>query len=128
MTEPGFQQEAERVRTGTLTLIAVALILVSAGLIAIAWWLVIPQSPSLRPTAPSPLERVVFERATTADDIRAAGERELEACGWVDRRAGVVRVPIERAIDAVVADPRLIGPGFASASAAGSNGGGEVGR
>lgn len=127
MNEPAFQQQAERVRTGMLWLVAVALVLVSAGLIAIAWWLVIPQSPSLRPTAPSPLERVLFQRATTGDDIRAAGERELETYGWVDRRAGVVRVPIDRAIDAVVADPRLIGTGFASAGGAGS-GGGEIGR
>jgi hypothetical protein len=43
--------------------------------------------------------------------VRAAGEARLERYEWVDRRAGVVRIPIGRAIDAVVADPSLIGAG-----------------
>ncbi len=44
-------------------------------------------------------------QAYPADDYRAflkARERELHSYGWVDRKSGVVRVPIERAMQLVV--------------------------
>jgi hypothetical protein len=109
MTEPAWPQEAERIRSGVLSVIAAAVVLLSAGLIAIAWWLVIPPLPAERPVAePSPLEHGLFDRATGGDDARAAAAHRLDGYSWVDRGAGIVRIPIERAIDAVVADPRLI--------------------
>jgi len=109
-SQPALQQEAERIRAGVLSVIAAAVVLVSAGLIATAWWLVIPPLPAERPVAePSPLEHGLFDRATGGDDARAAAAHRLDGYGWVDRGAGLVRIPIERAIDAVVADPRLIG-------------------
>ncbi|HEY0481147.1 MAG TPA: hypothetical protein VGD37_26710 [Kofleriaceae bacterium] len=109
MIEPAISQEPERLRPGALWTIGVAIVVITAGLVAIAWWLVLPPSAAERAAAaPSPLERVLFDRANAGDDVRAAGERRLEGYDWIDRRAGVIRIPIDRAIDAVVADPRLI--------------------
>lgn len=37
--------------------------------------------------------------------------KSLESWGWVDRRRGIVRMPIERAIDLLAAQPDLAGGG-----------------
>ena len=34
--------------------------------------------------------------------LRAAQDRQLESTGWVDRPAGVVRIPVERAMDLLI--------------------------
>jgi len=108
---PQGPQEPEHVRTGVIWLVGLGVLVISAALVVIAWWLVVPPPAARHPVAgPSPLEHEVFDRATGGDDARAAGDRRLERTEWIDRRAGVVRIPIDRAIDAVVADPRLIGP------------------
>jgi hypothetical protein len=120
MTEPVPPQDAERVRTGVVWLVGLAVIAISAVLVALSWWLVVP-SVGARAAAPSPLEHGLFDRATGARDARAAGAHRLERYEWIDRRAGVVHIPIDRAIDAVVADPSLIrAPGAAAPVAAGS--------
>jgi hypothetical protein len=108
MTEPALQQEAERVRTGAIWLIGISLTASTAVLSVIAWALVVAP-PAARPAAPSPLRRVVFDVAGAGAAENAAGLQRLERTEWVDRQARVVRIPIERAIEAVVADPRLIG-------------------
>jgi hypothetical protein len=121
-------QEPERVRTGVVWLIAAAVIAISAAVIAVAWWLVVPPAMP-RAAAPSTLERGLFDRATGGDDARAAGAARLERYEWVDRNARVVHIPIDRAIDAVVANPNLIRAGSsANENDAGATGFGEAGR
>jgi hypothetical protein len=119
MTEPALDQAPEGISTRAIGLVAAAVVAISAGLVAIAWLLVVPP-PAARPAAaPSPLERGPIGTATGGEQIRAAGARQLERYEWIDRRAQIVRIPIDRAIDAVIADPRLIGtppPGFAQAT------------
>lgn len=106
--EPGIKQEAEGVRAGAIWSVAVGLIVVGAALVVIAWWLVVAPPAAAPAPAASPLEHELFDRATEAAAVRAAGEARLERFEWVDREAGVARIPIDRAIDAIVADPRLI--------------------
>ncbi|HEX3764883.1 MAG TPA: hypothetical protein VHW23_39575 [Kofleriaceae bacterium] len=117
MTEP-FHQDPEGISSRAIGVVAAAVVAISAGLVVIAWLLVVPV-PATRPAAaPSPLERGEIDIATGGAQIRAAGAHELERAAWVDHGAGVVRIPIELAIEAVIADPRLIGtpsPGFAQA-------------
>ena len=108
MIEPTLHQEPEGIRPGAIWWVGIGVIVVSALLIVIAWWLVAPQSASERAVA-SPLKHDLIEQTTAGEEVRAAGEQRLERYEWVDRRAGVVRIPIDRAIDAVLADPRLIG-------------------
>jgi hypothetical protein len=126
MIEPAMSQESERLHPRALWIIGVATVVITAGLVAIAWWLVVPPSAAepAAAAAPSPLERVLFDRARAGDDVRAAGERRLEGYDWIDRRAGTIRIPIDRAIDAVVADPRLIRGTRAAPGTAGA----EVGQ
>jgi hypothetical protein len=117
MTEPIDRQAPEGVRPRVIWLVGGAVVAISAALVVIAWLLVVPP-PRTRPAAaPSTLEHGLFDRVPEAEPIRAAGELRLQRTEWVDRNARVVRIPIERAIDAVVADPSLItAPGDAAAS------------
>ncbi|HEU4728600.1 MAG TPA: hypothetical protein VFT22_11935 [Kofleriaceae bacterium] len=136
MTEPELLQDPERASSRAIWLVALAATLATALLVAGAWWFVVPPPAAARAaTAPSALQHALFDRAsattpssiaaetatpadragwapgtTDAEVARAAGARRLERTEWVDRAARVVRIPIDRAIDAVVADPSLIGP------------------
>jgi hypothetical protein len=111
MIDPGLQQDAERIHARVIWLVALGGMAVTALLVATAWLLVVPAPAPERPAAtPSPLEHGLLDGATGGTDARAVGARRLERTEWVDRGARVVRIPIGRAIDAVVADPRLIGP------------------
>jgi hypothetical protein len=52
------------------------------------------------PTPPAP--RLEAEPGQTLDAYRAAQQQQLNSYGWVDRSAGVVRIPIDRAMDLTV--------------------------
>jgi hypothetical protein len=93
----------EDVRTGAIWLIAVATAAITAICVVIAWDLVAP-APPLRALPASTLEHGLIEQTRWVDP----GARELERTAWVDRAARTARIPIETAIDAVVADPSLI--------------------
>jgi hypothetical protein len=45
------------------------------------------------------LEQAPFESSAAGWDRRAAQRRDLEAYAWVDRKNGIVHVPIERAME-----------------------------
>ena len=60
---------------------------------------VTPSSPG---PAADPLERSLVERTRGGLDLRARQRAALESYGWVDRDAGVARIPIDRAIDLTV--------------------------
>jgi len=109
MREPSIQQAAEGVRARAVWSVATGVIVVGAVLVVIAWWLVVAPPAAEPAAAASPLEHELFDRTTEAASVHAAGAARLERYGWVDREAGVARIPIDRAIDAIVADPRLIG-------------------
>jgi len=118
MIEPATPQEAEGIRPGAIWSVAASVIAFSALLVVIAWWLVVPPPAAARAPEPSPLEHGLIDTATGGAEVRAAGEQRLGRTEWIDRRAGTVRIPIERAIDAVVADPRLIGAAPSTVSGA----------
>lgn len=107
--EPSIQQEAEGVRAGAIWSVAAGVIVVGAVLVVIAWWLVVAPPAAEPAAATSPLDHELFDLTTEAASVHAAGAARLERYEWIDREAGVARIPIDRAIDAIVADPRLIG-------------------
>jgi len=112
MTDPAAPQEPEGLAAGAIWLIGASVVAVTAALVVVAWLLVVPPPQRVRPAAaPSPLLRALFDRADhgSGAELRAADALPLTRYEWVDRRARVVRIPIDRAIDAVAADPRLIG-------------------
>jgi len=120
MTE--LAQDPERVRTGWIWRVGGALIAITAALTIVAWWLVVPPAET-QAMSRSPLEHGLIDQATGGADAVAAGTQRLERYEWIDRAAGVVHIPIERAIDAVVSDPALIG----ARTSVGAHAGGDPG-
>lgn len=55
---------------------------------------------------PSPLEQSPIEHAARGLELRAEQNKRLGEYGWVDRSAGVVRIPIERAMELRVQEQR----------------------
>jgi hypothetical protein len=55
------------------------------------------------PSRPAPVDQAVNEaRQATADESRAAGAAKLTGFEIIDADAGIVRIPIEDAMDATV--------------------------
>lgn len=84
----------------------VLLILVAAA--AMAWMFqYLAESDRLRPPAPEmarqrvvpPKPRLQVNPTTDLGEMRRTQESLLNSYGWVDRKAGVVRIPIERAME-----------------------------
>jgi hypothetical protein len=50
------------------------------------------------------VDQVPFETVRTAERTRAEQMRQLQSYGWVDRDKGVIHVPIDKAIDQLVAE------------------------
>jgi len=115
-TEP--RHEPSDVSVGAVLAAGVAL-LVAAVVIQGALWfhfqsLAARESASDRP--PSPLAAALPERppeprlqtAALADlrQVHAAEDAVLGGYGWVDRKAGVVRIPIQRAKELFAGRPR----------------------
>jgi hypothetical protein len=77
----------------------------------VSWVLVKPPvAPAVVP-APSTLLHGLFERANASGEATRATASPADRTDeyqWIDRSAGIVRIPIERAIDAVAANPSLI--------------------
>lgn len=65
-----------------------------------------PRPSTLTPTAGREEPPEPKLQTASSDDLRtlrAAEETELTSYGWIDKKAGVVRIPVERAIDLVAA-------------------------
>jgi hypothetical protein len=53
--------------------------------------------PAPAPTPPAPA--LEARSGQTLDPYRASQQQRLNSYGWVDRSAGIARIPIDRAID-----------------------------
>ena len=73
-----------------------------------------PASPvaAALPSAP-PEPRLETAESLGLRDLRAAENAQLHGYGWVDRGAGIVHVPIDRAMDLVAQEVARPGPGAA---------------
>lgn len=103
-------QRSAQFRSRAVLVVGLTGIAITAGLVVVAWLFVVPAAiPQRIPAHASALENVLFEHANGGAEAEASGVRELGIVQWVDRDKHIVRIPLERAIDAVVANPRLIG-------------------
>src|SRR5205807_4596007 len=59
------------------------------------------QIPNNYPEKAFPDPRLETDERTQLNDIRLSVEQKLNSYGWVDEKAGTVRIPIERAMDLV---------------------------
>jgi hypothetical protein len=110
------QQEDDVVASRYLGVVGVVSILCGAAGVFLSSLLLIAGSGALQPsaagrqgprTAPreiAGLEQTLLSEERAGVDRRESQRRELARWGWVDRRAGVARVPIDRAIGVVVAE------------------------
>ena len=106
-------QEEDRVPAGWVILSIVVVLIVSLVLIVWAHGLVRDAFADLRPTGAFPerslgprrpearVRQDLFDERGLAPTLNQVRRAELESFGWVDRPRGVVRIPIERAIDLV---------------------------
>jgi hypothetical protein len=60
-------------------------------------------TPALPPPPPEP--RLEAEPGQQLRQVRAAEDQVLTSTAWVDRQAGIVRIPIDRALDLLAANP-----------------------
>jgi hypothetical protein len=109
MTEPTLPRDPEGLRSRTIWLVAAATVVIALALTGIAWLLVVVPNGSPAASQPSSLRHDLLNTASDGTDARAAASRALERYNWIDRPAGIAHIPIDQAIDAVVADPALIG-------------------
>ncbi|MEO5930662.1 MAG: hypothetical protein ABIR47_12070 [Candidatus Kapaibacterium sp.] len=102
--------------------------------VALAMWgmfHVLAASAEKRDVAPSPVAdrniippepRLQAEPRLDMQEMRAHTDSVINSYGWVDRRSGVVRIPIDKAIDMVVAKglhrpaPKSVSPGADTAA------------
>lgn len=108
MTEPPFAvlQESDRLRMRSLLLLA-AVSLLGGGLAVFVAALLAGHaensgSPRRAPAQLGLAEQTPIETTERGLSLRKAQQRKLEQYGWVDRDAGLARIPIERAMDQVL--------------------------
>jgi hypothetical protein len=109
-------QEEDRVDSRRLLRVGLASIVIGAIGVFFAGLIVAATAGSLRPSfagpygprpAPVELSRIEQTPVGTAQrgiDLRDEQRRELETWGWVDRKAGIAKIPIERAMDVVAGE------------------------
>ena len=62
------------------------------------------QTPPTAPTTIGTIEQTLILSEGRGTRERAVGRTQLDALEWVDRDAGIARIPIERAMDLVARD------------------------
>lgn len=60
-----------------------------------------PSPDALHPKMLAPVPQLQTNDAADLAKFRATEEAQLHSYGWVDKNAGVVRIPIERAMDLI---------------------------
>jgi hypothetical protein len=115
MSLPDFavHQEEDVVASGRLVRIGVVSVVIGATGVLVAGILLAvrvgavtpslagPQGPRAAGRTISGVEQTPIRDARVGEDLRDAQRRDLETWGWVDRDAGIVRIPIGRAMDLV---------------------------
>jgi hypothetical protein len=107
-------QEEDRVEVTKLIVIGVVALIVFTVGVLWSWAILRARRPDLRGPGSTAgatqigrreigiVDQIPFASRTDPEVGRAAARRKLNGYGWVDRRRGIIRVPIERAIDHMV--------------------------
>lgn len=106
-------QEHDRVARGSIVKIAILSVVIMAASLVAAWELLETgrrrDLAEHQPTRPAPttigtVEQTLVLEGRRGTKLRAEQRASLDRWGWVDRDAGVARIPIDRAMDLVAAD------------------------
>lgn len=110
-TEPTAKHEKSDVSVRFMAYVVVGLALLTLGGMAVSWWYLsaVEQSeqaarrplPPLAATLPEtpPEPRLQVVPAADLTSVRQREDSVLNTYGWIDRRSGLVRIPIDRAIE-----------------------------
>ncbi len=100
MPEPRHAPNEVRI-SAVLLFVAVLIVVVGAVLAGVRIGLPPPAEPGWKPAAIDlpPVPRLQTDAPRDLRSMRAREEEALDGYGWVDRNAGIVRIPIDRAMD-----------------------------
>jgi hypothetical protein len=122
--EPGEAPVGPVVGGGLAVAIGIGLAIAVATWLEASWVgrpLALSPPPGLAtpaPPPPPPEPRLEEVPGAQLRDLRAAEDRILNGTAWVDRQAGVARIPIDRAIDLLAEHPLPARPAAAADQAA----------
>jgi len=100
--------ERDTARASRVALVGATLLVAIAIGLVVAWRvqpLLASRPASDAQAAAAEVARYDFEHAQgwlrhrEVGSVRSASEHKLDSYGWVDRRAGVIHVPVERAVE-----------------------------
>lgn len=107
--EHPYEVRVEHGRVAEGRIVAVVIVgLVVLGSSLLVTWLMLPKSIRLMsgyrrevPRQIAGINQTLILDDPTGEQLVEAQRRELDSYGWVDREAGLVRIPIERAMQLV---------------------------
>jgi hypothetical protein len=124
----GQRHEDHDIQPGPLLFFGLALVVITALVFVLMVWLFnafstrqaardLPPAPlaQTRPALP-PEPRLQVAPPQELQQLRAAEEAVLQSYGWVDQAAGVVRLPIERAMELLLERGLPVRPGVPGAA------------
>jgi hypothetical protein len=105
--QPGY--ELSDLKARNIALFAAALAITIALVLLVSYWLFefaaqqaekehLP-SPLASTREPTPEPRLQFHAPKELQEMRAAEDALLKNYGWIDQKAGIVRIPVDRAIE-----------------------------
>lgn len=100
------RQQEDQLSRGKVVAVAAAGVIITVVSVLVAWWymeLRVVGPLNAEPHAPPPPElgRVEQSRIDTTQrgiHLQQLQQRELQDWGWVDRQAGIARIPIDEAM------------------------------
>lgn len=101
--EQGPERPEVRTRAVVLVLAGAFLVLTIAGIVLWFMYLGVMGPTRRHPPASFPAPRLESDPAATRARYQARESRILDGYGWVDRKAGLVRIPIDQAMTIIAA-------------------------
>jgi hypothetical protein len=95
-------KEADHLSRGAVLVVIGSVFLVTVLSIALVWWIGPPPQRIEGPELPPQISRVrqtLIARDREGARMRDRVRRDLERYEWVDRERGIVRIPIDRAME-----------------------------
>ena len=117
LAPPDAQQDSG-IHSGKIILVGIAAIVI---FVVSGYWsytIYDKRSRELQPLGPDPIPRqigqveigivdqVPFDVYRTLQSYRKSSKHRLETWGWVDRKQGIVHMPIEQAMEQMVEEPK----------------------
>lgn len=108
------RQSPDRLADRKIAAVTVGSIAITTIALVVAWVLLEQWAPPERheggapPPAPSTiatLEQSLILHTERGEELHQRQRASLTRLGWVDRDAGIARIPVERAIDVLAASP-----------------------